>query len=212
MNLSIDWGTLIVSVPVIAATCFGAIKFIGKAYLKEHFDQRLESFKTELFKDTEKYKSELEKEKNFYLKELELQATKSKQMFDMYSKDSYPKSLEVRDQTRKFLKVYNSTTSSIRDCLDELNVLTKMFDNNKVHISPQFNDLLDELVLILQTAIYVKENFYHLKNEGRNEMSDFQLSIAIEDAYNNHVSHSDKINSICKDIDNLLRDELNGSV
>ncbi|MET3209656.1 UNVERIFIED_CONTAM: hypothetical protein ABIC26_002603 [Paenibacillus sp. PvR008] len=205
MNLSIDWGTLIVSVPVIAATCFGAIRFIGKAYLKEYFDQRLEAFKAELQKDNEKYKSELEKEKNIYINKLELQASKNKQIFDLYSKDKYPRSIEVRDLVKEFLKAYNSNSSNKSECLRIVDCFRDTLELNRVFISDQLYELSKEIYKISSDSISAKSSYYYLRSQD-----DYARDERTNQAFMRYDSYSNKIQEIHDNIENLLRNEFEG--
>lgn len=195
MGLSIDWGTLVVSVPVVAATCFGAIKYIGKAYLKEHFDQRLETFK-----------AELEKEKNAYIKELEMQVDKNRKLFEMYSQDTYQASQEVREQMRTFIKLYNSSNFNIDELLGKRRNLEESLDSNRIYISKDLSRLVEDLIKISIDAASAKQHYYYLRDQSITSENNDRLKIAIE----NHSLYSEKIKLIHNNIENLLRDELKG--
>ncbi|MBE7896092.1 hypothetical protein G7L40_20670 [Paenibacillus polymyxa] len=205
MNLTIDWGTLIVSVPVVAATCFGAIKFIGKAYLKQHFDQRLESFKTELLKDTEKYKSELEKEKNVHIKDLEFQAARSMKMFDMSSKDKYQAFITMWEQVRVFFNLYNSNRENPEECRIEAERIKESKKSISIHISEELAELFDSLYDISYNAIGAKRHYYRLRNADPNNAT-------MDRAQENFESYLERVTTIYNNIEKLLRDELKGSL
>ncbi|WP_124115324.1 hypothetical protein [Paenibacillus xylanexedens] len=149
MALTIDWGTLVVSIPVVITTALAATKYLVKAYSNEHFEKRMESFKAELQQEAEKRKLEMEKEHTEYLKKLDSKMIVSAD----YIQERYVKIKEIRALMQdKFLTVKNASPSdSVLSSYIETEI-RKYLDNNRMYFTDEYIDFIDSFILHINEA------------------------------------------------------------
>ncbi|WP_339304281.1 hypothetical protein NST33_17765 [Paenibacillus sp. FSL L8-0435] len=154
MALTIDWGTLVVSIPVVLTTAIAATKYLVKAYSKEHFDKRMEAFKAELQQEADKRKLEMEKEHTEYLKKLD---SKMKVTAD-YIQTRYVKIQEVRTLMReKYITVKNASPADPILSKYIEGEIKKYLEINRMYFTDEFIELIDNFILQIFEA---RKNIY----------------------------------------------------
>ncbi|ETT49361.1 hypothetical protein BSK66_26805 [Paenibacillus odorifer] len=164
MGFTIDWGTLVVSIPVVATATVGAVKYLVKAYSKEHFDKRMEAFKAELQKEADKRKLEMEKEHTEYLKKLD---SKMKVSAD-YIEKRYEKIQEIRTLLQeKYLTVKSvSPADPVLTSYIEQDIINCL-EINRMYFTNEFIDLIQNLIRQIAEAKEHKYATYAIRDSTR---------------------------------------------
>lgn len=204
MNFSVDWGTFVISVPVIAATCFGAIKYIGQTYSKEYFDKRLETYKVNLQKEMEEYKSGLEIERSEYIKKLDLEIERNRLRMLKYTELNFSATQSIEEVIRdayNFLETVDSDDESIYS--EKYKSLKTLFDVNK-------NSISKELAILVKDFVELFKQTYISKLLRTHRISAREADYKIKDAFEGISAKMKQIRSLQEEIDNQIRIDLAG--
>ncbi|MGV2887219.1 hypothetical protein [Paenibacillus taichungensis] len=205
MNFTVDWGTLVVSVPVMIATCFGTIKFVGKAISKEYFDKRLASYTTELQKDFENHRSTLEKNRNEYIKRLEEEIDKNKMFREKYTEISFTAIQAVREEIRACYKFSQTKDAKSDELLyKKQKNLIEVLDSNRVYIPEYLVASIEQFIRIFYDTCTSYEVFVYQHDENSN-------SKKTEQFYDIYKNYSQDLHSLHEEIENYARKELAGA-
>ncbi|OME55571.1 hypothetical protein BSK59_13940 [Paenibacillus odorifer] len=215
MGFTIDWGTLAVSIPVIAATAVGAVKFVAKAYFKKHIDERFETYKNELNKDMEehknelqkdmeKYKYDLEKEQNEYIKKLDSKMKIS----DAYIEMRYTKITEIRELVQRFYFTVKNVSPADEILTSPMeNELITHLESNRLYFTIDFINLIQKFATIIEETRLKKYKSHALSNSDRFDST--QKLAFYEDSH----SSLKKMEKSYHTIEEFLRDDyLNAKV
>ncbi|WP_063562900.1 hypothetical protein [Paenibacillus sp. O199] len=205
MNFTVDWGTLVVSVPVMIATCFGTIKFIGKAMSKEYFDKRLASYTLELQKDLENHRSTLEKDRNEYIKRLEEEIDKNKKFREKYTEISFTAIQAVREEIRicnKFSQTKDATSDEL--LYKKQKDLIEVLDSNRVYIPEYLVTLVERFIKIFYDTCTSYSAFTYEYKENPNSKN-------TEKFYAINREYSTELKSLHEEIEKHARKELAGA-
>ncbi|WP_405169436.1 hypothetical protein [Paenibacillus sp. FSL H3-0286] len=196
MGLTIDWGTMVISVPVIAASCFGAVKFFGEAYFKEHLDRRAK----EIEKEFEAFKSKLETDQVEYIKRLDIQIERNRHIIDTYTPKYIAATENVRNEMNtcfQFLKTANYEIPS--ECHTKENELKTIFELNQVYISPKFKE---HMIAFIGLFNKVYNNHIQMIRSTDNAMT----------IYADWEKNSKELKNVHDDIETLVQMELSGKI
>ncbi|OME41403.1 hypothetical protein [Paenibacillus odorifer] len=198
MGFTIDWGTMVISVPVMAASCFGAAKFFGKEYFKEQFDKKSATNLQEIKKEYDIFKSKLETDQEEYIKKLDIEIERNKHIIETYT----PKYITATEQVRNAMKdafafLNTEDVYSLEKCDAKSAALQECIEINRVYITDNFFELIEKFKSVFRKSSEAK--YYIVKSP----------SDAVYDSWSKNYK---ELTSLHNEIENLLRKELTGSV
>jgi hypothetical protein len=203
VGFTIDWGTLVVSVPVIATATIGAVKFITRAYFNEHLEKRMELYKTDLQREMEAYKLELEKDRSEFLKRLD---NKSKVSNDFLN-TSFLKMEELRGlvKTCYFAVKEMSPADNVFASPLERDLIGYL-ENHRMYFSTKLIELINSFITQSENTRKIIYTTYSVKDSENADLE--RLSILYDKVAENKKS----LEALFHSIEEFLRSEYSNAV